>query len=56
MAATVHAIAKILWKPSYGNLEQVLLGVIFLMIFAHGKQRTTALIVGLAEDYGRIFF
>lgn len=25
------------------------------MIFAHGKQRTTALIVGPEEDYGRIF-
>lgn len=56
MAATVHAIAKTLWKPSYGNFEQVLLGVIFLMIFAHGKQHTTALIVGPAKDYGRIFF
>ena len=56
MAATIHVIAKILWKPFCGNFEQGHLGVIFLMTFAHGKQPTTVSIVVPAKDCGRIFF
>jgi len=56
MAATVHVIAKILWKLFYGNFEQAHLGVIFPRIFVLGKQPTIVSIVGRVKGYGRSFF
>lgn len=45
-----------LWSQFYGNCEPALHGEIFQKNFAHAKQHTTVLIIGLQKVCGRIFF